>query len=86
MKIDVRIRKTKGDGATKAFAKVTIEDAFAIDDITVVDGKNGLFVQMPRKSYKQDGETKYKDVFHPVNAEARKELADAVMLAFNEAD
>ena len=40
---------------------------------------------MPFRSYKANGETKYVDTFHPITAEARNELYDAVKEAYEQA-
>ena len=48
MKIDVRINSlTPGDGSVKATASANLDDCFAVKNIRVVEGKNGLFVSMP---------------------------------------
>ncbi len=79
MKLTVKINKIKEPkGATKAFASVTIEDAYVITGLTVVEGKNGAFVQMPQKKVGEE----YKDTFFPVTKEARQELSDAVLAAY----
>ena len=68
----------------KAYASVT-DGVFAIKDIKVMDSKKGMFVQMPQRSYTQNGETKYVATAHPVSAEAREEMIDAVMKAYDQA-
>ncbi len=51
IKIDVRINSpTPGEGSTKAIASANPDDCFAVKDIRVVEGKNGLFASIP--SYK----------------------------------
>ena len=51
-----------------------------------MDSQKGLFVSMPQNSYKDaNGETKYTDIFHAVTAEARTELNDQVMAAYEQA-
>lgn len=58
---------------------------FAVHNITVMDSKNGLFVQMPQSSfYKSNGEKMYTDLFHPVTAEARTALYNAVLKAYEQ--
>jgi len=48
-KLDVRVYPIKEPkGKTVAFASVTINDMIGINGIQVVDGKNGLFAQMPQ--------------------------------------
>ena len=79
---DVRVRLIqKEDSKLKAVASITIDNAIAIHDIKIVDGNEGCFVAMPsRKS--SDGE--YRDIAHPINAEARAELIDVIIKAYNE--
>jgi stage V sporulation protein G len=85
MKVDVKIYKTKGEGAVKAFATVTLDDAYAVRNLKIVDGTKGLFVAMPSEPIERDGKQEYRDTFHPVNSDARKVLVDAVMDAYNNA-
>ena len=86
--IQVRIdRLNDYEGSSiKAFASANIGGAFAIHGIRVVDSKKGLFVSMPQNSYK-DGNvnTKYSDIFHAVTAEARTELNEKVIDAYEQA-
>jgi stage V sporulation protein G len=67
-------------GAIRATASLTIDSAFAVHGIKVIDGSKGQFVSMP--SYKS-GEN-YKDIFHAVTAEARQQMNDAVMAAYEQ--
>ena len=77
---DVRIRKVqKEDSKLKAVASITLDDAIAIHDIKIVEGTDGCFVAMPSRKT-QDGE--YRDIAHPINAEARNVLISAVMAAY----
>ena len=63
-------------GKTVAFAGATIDDAFAITGMQVVDGKNGLFAQMPQT---KDKEGNFRDVAFPVTTELRQQLNSAVV-------
>lgn len=77
---DVRIRIVqKEDSKLKAVASITLDDAIAIHDIKIVEGTDGCFVAMPSRKT-QDGE--YRDIAHPINAEARNTLISAVMAAY----
>ncbi|GHV10505.1 hypothetical protein FACS1894219_00030 [Clostridia bacterium] len=67
-------------GNTLAFANIGIEDLAAINGIRVVNGKNGLFVDMPQSKDK-DGE--YHDIAFPINSDLRKELNKAVLAEFD---
>ena len=68
----------------KAIASANIGGAFAVHGIRVIDSKKGLFVQMPQNTFQKDGKTEYSDIFHPVTANAREELAAAVMDAYEQ--
>jgi len=81
MKLKATINRLLDKGNTKAIASLTIDDAYAVHGIKVVSGVNGNFVSMP--SNKQpDGN--YKDIFHAVTKEARQEMNDAVMSAYEQ--
>ena len=72
------------DTNIKAYASAT-DGVFAIKGIKVIDSQKGTFVQMPQRSYEKNGETKYVPVAHPVTAEARDAVIDAVMRAYDQA-
>ena len=65
---------------TKAFASATIGNAFAIHGIKIVEGEKGLFISMPQRKEGED----YKDVFHPITAEAREELNNQILEAYEQ--
>ena len=79
MDIDVRINKINTTGSVKATASVTLDECFGIRGVKVMEGKNGLFINMP--SYKASN-GQYKDICFPTTAEFRKELVDAVVEAY----
>ena len=82
-KIEARIdRLLSGEGKTKAFVSATIGGAFAIHGIRVIDSEKGIFISMPQESYNKNGEKKYTDTFHPITAEARTALIEAVDAAY----
>ena len=86
-RISVRIDKMLDSAAssTRAFASANIAGAYAIHGIRVVDSQKGLFVSMPQNSYPtENGETRYSDVFHPITAQARTELYEKVLEAYEQ--
>ena len=84
MTIKPKIVKTFDTGKIRAIADVTIDEAFVVHGLKVIDGENGCFVAMPNTSYTdKKGEKKYQDTFHPVTAEAREKLTDAVIKAYD---
>ncbi len=77
---EVRVRKVSGDGKLKAFASITIDNAFVVHDLKVIEGKKGFFVAMPsRKTTNGD----YKDTAHPIITETREKIQSAVLLEFD---
>ncbi|MGI6685134.1 MAG: septation regulator SpoVG [Bacillota bacterium] len=73
---DVRIRKILSEGKMKAIVSVTIDDAFVIHDVKVVDGQNGLFVAMPSRKTPA-GE--FRDIAHPISQQARDIIQSKVL-------
>ena len=84
--ITARIDRLVDNENTKvrAIASANIGGAYAIHGIRIIDSQKGLFVQMPQNSYQKNGKTEYSDIFHPVTAEARSELYDKVMEAYEQ--
>ena len=80
---DVRLRKIQTDGRMKALVSITLDEAFVIHDLRVIEGNSGLFVAMPSKRT-PDGE--FRDIAHPINSEMRQEIQDAVMKVYDETD
>jgi len=62
-----------------AIASIVIDDAFVIHDLRVVNGDKGLFVAMPSRKL-PNGE--FRDICHPINAESRERLQEAVLEQF----
>ena len=44
---DVRVRKVAKDGKMKAVVSITLDEAFVVHDIKVIEGEKGLFIAMP---------------------------------------
>ena len=80
---DVRLRKIQTDGRMKALVSITLDEAFVIHDLRVIEGNSGLFVAMPSKRI-PDGE--FRDIAHPINSDMRQEIQDAVMKVYDETD
>ena len=79
---DVRVRKIASEGKMKAIVSVTFDNEFVVHDIKVIEGQNGLFIAMPSRKV---GEGNFRDIAHPINAEMRQVLEDAVLKAYHEA-
>ena len=79
---DVRVRRVLSEGKMKAVVSVTLDNAFVIHDVKVVEGQNGLFVAMPSRKT-SDGE--FRDIAHPINTSAREIIQSAVLQAYEQA-
>lgn len=78
---DIRIRKTYDNDRLKALVSVTIDGELAVHDLKVISGPERLFVAMPSR---KDENGVFRDVVHPISPEARKQLEDTVLSAFEE--
>lgn len=76
----VRLHRFDGDSKTKAFVDIGIGD-FIVRGLRVVEGKKGLFLSMPQEKAK-DG--KWYNSFYPKSEDARQQLNDAVLAAYQE--
>ena len=83
MKITAVIKKTFDTGKVRAIADVTLDGAFAIHGLKLIEGDKGMFVSMPYNQWKdKDGNLKNTDIVHPITADARSELYHAVHDAY----
>ena len=73
------VNSTKSNLA--AFAAVTLDDEIVVTGVKVLEGKKGLFVSMPASKGQDD---EYHDIVFPITKEAREELQDAVLQAYDE--
>jgi stage V sporulation protein G len=80
---EVRVRKVVGDGKLKAFASITIDGAFVVHDLKVIEGKKGYFVAMPSRKT-PNGE--FKDTAHPIATEARDAIQKAVLAEYGKVE
>ncbi|MBI2870988.1 MAG: septation protein SpoVG family protein [Candidatus Omnitrophica bacterium] len=76
-----RIYKLNGDGEgpLKAFCDLIVGDKVLVKGIRVVEGKNGLFVGMPRR---QGTDGKWYDTVFPLSKEVRRTLQEEVLAAY----
>ena len=80
MKItDVKIRKFFDEGPMKAIVSVTFDAQLAVHDIKIINARDKFFIVMP--SRKNPDET-YRDIVHPINAQFRSALEQAVIEAY----
>lgn len=87
MKVVANVRKVEAKEGSNllAYADITIEDAVVAKGLTVVNGSNGPFVSFPKgKKYTdKEGKDVYPETFFPITADARNDIVDAVLAAYN---
>ena len=85
MKItSVNVRKIEKEGSRmKGIASVLIDDSFAVHDIRIIEGDNGLFIAMPSRKTAVGG---YRDIAHPINPEVRAIFEEAIFEAYKNAE
>ena len=72
---------TKEDSKLKAVASFTIDNAFVIHDVKIIEGNNGNFIAMPSK---QAPSGEYRDIVHPLNTETREQISSAILAAYEQ--
>ena len=74
-------KKEKEDSRMKAIATVTLDEAFVITGIRLIQGDDKMFIAMPSRKV---SEGVYDDIAHPVNQETRQMFEDAIFKAYDE--
>jgi stage V sporulation protein G len=63
----------------KAFVSIVFDQCFMVNDIKIIQGRDGLFISMPSRK-KKNGE--FKDVAHPLNNETRRMIEEQVLTEY----
>jgi stage V sporulation protein G len=63
----------------KAFVSIVFDRSFMVNDIKIIQGRDGLFISMPSRK-KKNGE--FKDVAHPLNNETRQMIEQVVVAEY----
>ena len=85
MKItSVNVGKIEKEGSRmKGIASVLLDDSFAVHDIRIIEGDNGLFIAMPSR---KNALGEYRDIAHPINPEVRAMFEEAILDAYENAE
>lgn len=79
---EVRLSPTKG-GKIRAFASIVIDDCFIVNDLRIVEGREGqLFVTMPARKTRNG---QMRDIAHPLNSDTREQIEKRVLGEYEEA-
>lgn len=84
----VRVYPFEREGSSiRGLGSIVIGDSFAVGNISILNGKKGLFVSMPsrlQKGRKEGDNPKYTDICFPVTAECRKAVYDGLLKAYEQ--
>jgi stage V sporulation protein G len=79
---EVRISPAKG-GKVRAFASVVFDDSFIVNDLRVIEGREGqVFVTMPARKTRNG---QMRDIAHPLNSETREQIEQRVLEEYDSA-
>ena len=77
---DIKVRKLFDEGPMKAIVSVTFDGQLAVHDIKVIYARDKFFIVMPSR---KNPDNTYRDIVHPINAQFRGVLEEAVIAAYN---
>ncbi len=77
---DIKVRKLFDEGPMKAIVSVTFDGQLAVHDIKVINARDKYFIVMPSR---KNPDNTYRDIVHPINAQFRATLEEAVIEAYN---
>jgi stage V sporulation protein G len=80
--VNVR-RIDKENSRMKGIASVLLDDCFAIHDIRIIEGDNGMFIAMPSRKTATGG---YRDIAHPTNSEIRQMFENEILAEFEKVE
>jgi DNA-binding cell septation regulator SpoVG len=72
----------------RGLARIYFEDCFLVNSVSIIQGREKLFVSMPSyKTSQVDGQGKavYRDICYPVTREFREKLYDGIIAAYEKA-
>jgi len=76
-----RLYRLESDGAIKAFADVTVNDAILLKGLRIVKGEKGLFVSMPKI---QGKDQRWYDTVRLMTKEIRSQISKVVLDGYKE--
>ena len=76
-----RMIRFDGEGSLKAFCDLAVGEMLLIKGLRVVEGKNGLFVSMPRQ---QGKDAKWYESVVALTKEAKEEVSKVVLEAYQQ--
>ena len=76
-----RLHRLDGEGSLKAFVDIALNESLLLKGLRIVEGRNGLFVSMPREKGKDN---RWYETVHPMSKEIKGEISSAILSAYNQ--
>lgn len=78
-------KKESRKSSVVAVASVYFDDQLVIHGVKLVIGRKGYFCAFPSAGKKctNEGDVKYSDIVHPLNAELRMDILNAILEKYN---
>lgn len=84
----VKVTPYEREGSNiKGLARIYLDDSFVINNVSVIHGKNDVFVAMPSYKTKQtdkEGKAVYQDICFPITKEFRERLYGEIVEIYKE--
>ena len=71
----------RDDNKLKGFASITLDNAFVVRGLKIIEGASGLFIAMPSRKRK-DGT--FQDIAHPINMATREWMENQVIAVYRQ--
>lgn len=71
----------RDDNKLKGFASITLDDAFVVRGLKIIEGASGPFIAMPSRKRK-DGT--FQDIAHPINMDTREWMEGQIIAAYKQ--
>lgn len=71
----------RDDNKLKGFASITLDDAFVVRGLKIIEGASGPFIAMPSRK-RRDGT--FQDIAHPINMETREWMEGQIIAAYRQ--
>ena len=75
-----RLHRLDGESSLKAFVDIALNESLLLKGLRIVEGRNGLFVSMPREKGKDN---RWYETIHPLSKEVKEKITSVVLAAYN---
>ncbi|MBL7132242.1 MAG: septation protein SpoVG family protein [Candidatus Omnitrophica bacterium] len=76
-----RLHRIDGKSSVRAFVDIALNESLLLKGLRVVEGRNGLFVSMPREKGKDE---RWYETIHPLSRDVKEEISSIILSAYND--